>query len=156
VNENIIEEAIELAEQRARLEIQIDEINLRLDELREIGGSLEANPRPRTRKKATRRKKTTRAKAETKRRKPKSKSVSRETDRPTKAVRPFGVEAASDFLRKMLANGPVPKSKVEDEANKDGFTKSTLYRARAKLGVVASNIVDQSTGKRVGTELSLP
>lgn len=65
-------------------------------------------------------------------------------------------EEAKEFLREVLASGPVPSADVEEEANAAGISKRTLDRARQELGVVANQLGEN--GKRGGGSwfLSLP
>jgi len=48
--------------------------------------------------------------------------------------------AAKDFLREALADGPIPATKVERLAEKEGITKRTLDRAKEELGVESRKI----------------
>lgn len=47
------------------------------------------------------------------------------------------IEVAKEFLTRMLAMGPVPKSEIDDAAEANSITKRTLARAKAELGIVA-------------------
>lgn len=47
---------------------------------------------------------------------------------------------AMEFLRQILANGPVRTSEVMSQARGQGFSERTLRRAKKKLGVVASRV----------------
>ncbi|NLY01172.1 MAG: hypothetical protein GXY83_34200 [Rhodopirellula sp.] len=44
-------------------------------------------------------------------------------------------QQAHDFLKKMLANGPVPQKEIEAEAIQRGISKRTLKRAKKDLGI---------------------
>jgi hypothetical protein len=46
-------------------------------------------------------------------------------------------ERAADFLLKLLASGPVPSTKVEEEANKAGLSLHAVNRAKKKLGIIS-------------------
>ena len=48
---------------------------------------------------------------------------------------PSRLDKATDFLREVLSNGPMPTSEVTDLAAEEGITLATLKRARTKLGV---------------------
>jgi putative DNA primase/helicase len=58
---------------------------------------------------------------------------------------------AKDFLQEVLADGPVPVSEVNDQADALGIAEKTLKRARAELNVKAAKI--EFSG---GWTLSLP
>lgn len=58
---------------------------------------------------------------------------------------PTKIHDAQDFLREILAAGPLPSAKVEQEATRAGISKRTLMRAREELGVVARK-ADFGTG----------
>jgi putative DNA primase/helicase len=58
-------------------------------------------------------------------------------------------EEAADFLRDLLARGPVSAADGEEEATKAGFSERTLNRARRLVGVIAER--EEVPGKgRVG------
>lgn len=61
--------------------------------------------------------------------------------------------ACGDWLRDKLASGPVRTKEIEDEAKANGYSESTLNRARRKLGVKANLITN---GKRNEWWLELP
>jgi AAA domain len=61
------------------------------------------------------------------------------------------MESAEEFLATKLSAGPVAVTEVEEHARALGISKSTLNRARAKLGVRADKI-----GLEGGWVLSLP
>jgi putative DNA primase/helicase len=46
-------------------------------------------------------------------------------------------ETAEEFLRKMLANGPVLKADIEEAAKANLISEATLRRAKEELGVIA-------------------
>ena len=55
---------------------------------------------------------------------------------------------AIEFLRKRLADGPVPQEEIIDEAvNGEGFSKRTLERAKRELGVVSEKEKGKPDGK---------
>lgn len=47
---------------------------------------------------------------------------------------------AIEFLQEVLANGPLPAKKVNDQARAAGISERTLKRAKGKLGVVAHKV----------------
>jgi RecA-family ATPase len=47
------------------------------------------------------------------------------------------VERAVRFLKMLLASGPVPSTKVEEEANKAGLSLSAANRAKQQLGIIS-------------------
>jgi putative DNA primase/helicase len=57
-------------------------------------------------------------------------------------------DAASTFLRDLLASGPVASKQVEADAKANGIAQRTLWRAKAELGVVAdrSRTTEGNTG----------
>jgi hypothetical protein len=55
---------------------------------------------------------------------------------------------AQDFLREVLADGPLPSKDVEDEGRGAGIAKRTLDRARQSLGVTSER--KGEAGKRGG------
>jgi putative DNA primase/helicase len=63
---------------------------------------------------------------------------------------PAARNAAEDFLRELLADGPVPSKKIEPEANEAGFSWRTVRRAKETLGVAV-----KKTGVDRGWEWSL-
>lgn len=126
-----VDEVVELAERRIRLELEIDEINVRLEQLREqYGPATPVSPLPEPG--------------------PPPKRARQKAPSPTRAGRPFGTEEAIGFLTKLLEPGPKLNAEVLDAANKAGFCKSTIYRARAKMGIKS-----RKTGNGHETELSL-
>jgi putative DNA primase/helicase len=60
-------------------------------------------------------------------------------------------EAAEEFLRNMLANGPVPKTEIEDAADANCITEATLRRAKDQLNVIA-----EKDGLKGGWKWRLP
>ena len=48
-------------------------------------------------------------------------------------------DAAADFLRQALSDGPRPSADLRAEAEKAGIAKNTLYRAAEPVGVVTEN-----------------
>ena len=44
------------------------------------------------------------------------------------------MDRATEFLRKMLADGPVTSSKLEEEAEKQGLRRA-IWRAKAEMGL---------------------
>ena len=46
-------------------------------------------------------------------------------------------ERAADFLKMLLANGPVPSTKVEEEVEKAGLSPYAANRAKKKLGIIS-------------------
>ena len=51
---------------------------------------------------------------------------------------PSRVDAATDFLRKVLAEGPLPRVKVQELAADEEITLATLKRAAKKLEIESS------------------
>jgi putative DNA primase/helicase len=58
---------------------------------------------------------------------------------------------AEDFLREMLADGPITMKKIEADALDVGLAWKTVYRAKTTLGVKSIK-----TGVNGGWEWSLP
>jgi len=48
------------------------------------------------------------------------------------------LEAAAQFLRDTLSNGPMPSKAIDDKATASGISNKTLWRAKDTLGVKAS------------------
>ena len=60
-----------------------------------------------------------------------------EADEPTLDVRPkSAVDKAADFLREILAEGPVESNEVKRRASELGISESSLSRAKKKAQVV--------------------
>ena len=53
---------------------------------------------------------------------------------------PGALEQAKDFLRQMLADGPVPSTEIDREARAQHITVRTLKRAKSALGVRARKV----------------
>lgn len=64
-------------------------------------------------------------------------------------------EAARDFIRSILLRGSIESNDLLAEAEKSGFNKRDVKRARLELGAVSRPKHDASTGKRTGWEVSL-
>jgi hypothetical protein len=58
------------------------------------------------------------------------------------------LEEAKDFLREVLADGPVPAKQVFREAKESGISEMTLRRAKAELGIRVKRV--GTAGKRGG------
>jgi hypothetical protein len=50
---------------------------------------------------------------------------------------PGARDAAKKLLGEMLANGPTPRTEIEEAADNNGITRRTLFRAKDELGIVA-------------------
>ena len=49
-------------------------------------------------------------------------------------------QAATEFLRTLLAGGPVESEKIFEEAETEGISRRTLWRAKNDLGVKADKV----------------
>ncbi|MEJ7872822.1 MAG: hypothetical protein WKF67_11245, partial [Rubrobacteraceae bacterium] len=67
---------------------------------------------------------------------------------PTDQEERGALSEAQEFLREVLAGGPLPSKGVEDEGRGAGIAKRTLDRARQSLGVTAER--KGESGKRGG------
>jgi hypothetical protein len=67
---------------------------------------------------------------------------------PTDHEERSALSEAQDFLREVLADGPLPSKDVEDEGRGAGIAKRTLDRARQSLGVTSER--KGEAGKRGG------
>jgi len=45
------------------------------------------------------------------------------------------IDRAQDFLKELLSNGPVTSERVFETAGEHGFSKSTVNRAKEKMGI---------------------
>jgi len=52
------------------------------------------------------------------------------------------LDEACDFLRDLLANGPVPSKQVRQDADGAGYSWATIRRAQKKIGVEAERVGD--------------
>ena len=64
---------------------------------------------------------------------------------------PSRLDEATDFLREVLADGPLPASKIKTLAVDEGVTERTLKRARKKLGIASKR-----EGFGAGSSWTLP
>jgi putative DNA primase/helicase len=55
----------------------------------------------------------------------------------TEAKSPAARDAAKQFLRDLLADGPVKRTEIEEAADANGISERTLFRAKADLQVMA-------------------
>ncbi len=58
------------------------------------------------------------------------------TDAPVKPCEPSQLELAEEFLRSLLSGGPILAIQVYRDAEDQGFARTTLNRAAARVGVV--------------------
>ena len=61
----------------------------------------------------------------------------KQSRRHQRQLRTAARKRAKDFLRDLLANGPVDAKEGEEAARANGIKERTLFRARNELGVVA-------------------
>ena len=66
------------------------------------------------------------------------------------------LDEAMDFLRKILADGPVPVPEVREQAVPFLFSERTLGRARKKLGVVSEQSGGGFSNEKKGWTWRLP
>jgi len=59
---------------------------------------------------------------------------------------PSQIEAAEDFLRDLMAKGPVPQASVKADAEGAGLTWATVRRAKDRIGIKAHRISVGSDG----------
>jgi putative DNA primase/helicase len=52
-------------------------------------------------------------------------------------------DLATQFLRDLLRDGPVPSKQVEADAKANGITQRTLWRAKADMGIAAARLPGQ-------------
>jgi putative DNA primase/helicase len=61
------------------------------------------------------------------------------------------VAETADWLREILADGPIPSSEIFERGDVEGFSKRTLKRAASKLGIKPAK-----SGMSGGWSWSLP